>query len=232
LEELAGEFYRWEAATAFAGALLGIDPFDEPNVQESKDATKRLLDALERDGRLPEEPFRTTDAGIGIGAATPLWARMTKGLPAHPSLESALQRFLGLARSDDYVAVLAFVERTAESESAFALLRRAVRNATHLPALQGYGPRYLHSIGQLHKGGPPTGLFLILTADPPSGGDVEIPGSPFTFGQLERAQALGDLESLAAHGKPALRLHLGSDVPAALAALNQAVERAVAARVG
>jgi glucose-6-phosphate isomerase len=231
-EELGGEFLRWEAATAFAGALLGINPFDEPNVQESKDATKRLLDALERDGRLPEEPFRTTDGAIGIGAHPALWSRMTGGLPAHPSLESVLQRFFGLARPDDYVAVLAYVERTAESEAAFALLRRAVRNATHLPILQGYGPRYLHSIGQLYKGGPATGLFLILTADPAPGTDASIPGSPYSFAQLERAQALGDVESLAAHGKAVLRLHLGSDVAAALGALNQAAERAVAAQAG
>ncbi|HSQ60748.1 MAG TPA: hypothetical protein VLT84_10010 [Acidobacteriota bacterium] len=231
-EELAGEFYRWEAATAFAGALLSIDPFDEPNVQESKDATQRILAALARDGRLPEEPARTTDAGIGIAAGAPVWERLTSGLTAHPSLEAVLQRFLALAAPDDYAAVLAYVERTAETESAFALLRRAVRNGTHLPVLQGYGPRYLHSSGQLHKGGPKSGLFLVVTADPEPDRDVAIPGSPYTFGQLQRAQALGDLESLAAHGKPALRLHLGTDVAEGLRKVNEAVERAVAARVG
>jgi len=230
-EALGGEFYRWEAATAFAAALLAIDPFDEPNVQESKDATNRLLGTLRDEGRLPEAPYLATDGAIGIASAGPLWARMTKGLPAHPSLESVLQRFLGLARSDDYVAVLAYVERSAEAESAFALLRRAIRNATHLAVLQGYGPRYLHSIGQLHKGGPPTGLFLVLTADAPAGGDAPIPDSHFSFGQLQRAQALGDLESLAAHEKAAVRLHLGTDVAAALGSLNHAVERAMAARV-
>jgi glucose-6-phosphate isomerase len=231
-EELAGEFYRWEVATAFAGALLAIDPFDEPNVQESKDATQRILAALARDGRLPEEPARTTDAGIGIGAAAPVWERLISGLPAHPGLEAIVQRFLALAAPDDYAAVLAYVERTAESESAFALLRRAVRNATHLPVLQGYGPRYLHSSGQLHKGGPASGLFLVVTADTEPARDVPIPGSAYTFGQLQRAQALGDLESLAAHGKPTLRLHLGTDVAEGLRKVNEAVERAVAARVG
>jgi len=230
-EALGGEFFRWEAATAYAAVLLGIDPFDEPNVKESKDATNRLLDTLRKEGRLPEAPFRATDGGIGIGAADPLWARMTKGLPAHPSLESVLQRFLGLARSDDYVAVLAYMKRTADTESAFALMRRAIRNATHLPVLQGYGPRYLHSIGQLHKGGPPTGLFLVLTTDTAPGEDAPIPESHFSFAALERAQALGDLESLAAHGKAALRLHLGHEPAAALGAINLAVERAVAARV-
>ncbi len=230
-EEIAGEFFRWEAATAFAGAALGINPFDEPNVQESKDATQRLLGALARDGRFPEETPRAEDEGVAIGANAEIWERMTAGLPAHSSLEFALQRFLSLARKDDYLAVLAYIERTAESESAFANLRRAVRNATHLPVLQGYGPRYLHSIGQLYKGGPATGLFLVLTADAPPGTDAAIPGSDFSFAQLLRAQALGDMESLAAHDKPALRLHLGRGVTAGLAVVNQAIERAVAAKV-
>ncbi|MEK7348036.1 MAG: hypothetical protein AABZ94_04130 [Candidatus Eisenbacteria bacterium] len=230
-EEIAGEFFRWEAATAFAGAVLGIDPFDEPNVQESKDATQRLLEALARDGRFPEEPPRAEADGVAIGAEESVWRRMTAGLPAHASLEFALQRFLSLAKPDDYVAVLAYLERTAESEAAFASFRRAVRNATHLPVLQGYGPRYLHSIGQLYKGGPATGLFLVLTADSAGGVDAPIPGSDHSFAQLLRAQALGDLESLAAHEKPALRLHLGRGVAAGLAAVNHAVERAVAAKV-
>jgi hypothetical protein len=156
---------------------------------------------------------------------------MSAGLPAHPSLEFALQRFLSLAQPDDYVAVLAYLERTAASESAFANFRRAVRNATHLPVLQGYGPRYLHSIGQLYKGGPKTGLFLILTADTAKETDVAIPGSDYSFAQLLRAQALGDLESLAAHGKPALRLHLARGVGEGLTAVNQAIERAVASKV-
>lgn len=230
-EEIAGEFFRWEAATAFAGAVLGIDPFDEPNVQESKDATQRLLAAFARDGRFPEAPVRAEDDGVSIGASQEIWERMTAGLPSHSSLEFALQRFLSLARNDDYVAVLAYLERTAESEAAFANVRRAVRNATHLPVLQGYGPRYLHSIGQLYKGGPATGLFLVLTAESPAGTDAAVPGSDYSFAQLLRAQALGDLESLAAHGKPALRLHLGRGVAEGLAAVNQAIERAVAAKV-
>ena len=230
-QEVAGEFFRWEAATAFAGAVLAIDPFDEPNVQESKDATRRLLAALERDGRFPEEAPRSEDSGVAIGADETVWRTMTGGLPAHPSLELVVQRFLTLAKPDDYVALLAYFERTAESEAAFEHLRRAIRNATHLPVLQGYGPRYLHSIGQLFKGGPSTGLFLVLTSDPAPGEDVAIPGADYSFGQLLRAQALGDLESLGAHGKPALRLHLGSDVSAGLRAINQAAERAVAARV-
>jgi hypothetical protein len=229
--EMAGEFVRWEAATAFAGALLGVDPFDEPNVQESKEATRRLLAALEGSGRFPEEAPRSEDAGVAISADEAVWRAITGSLPAHSSLELVIQRFLSLAKPDDYVAVLAYFERTAESEAAFEHLRRAIRNATHLPVLQGYGPRYLHSIGQLYKGGPATGLFFLLTADPAPDVDVAIPGAAYTFGQLLRAQALGDLRTLAAHEKPALRLHLGSDLSAGLRAINQAAERAVAARV-
>jgi transaldolase/glucose-6-phosphate isomerase len=226
-DQIAGEFFRWEVATAVAGAVLRIDPFDEPNVQESKDATKRILERFLDTGAFPVPEPSGNDLGIEISAEAPLWSRLIEGTPGHPSLEMVLNRFLALARPGDYVAFLAFVERNATSEASFALMRRAIRNALRVPALQGYGPRYLHSIGQLFKGGPKTGLFVVLTAAPES--DVPIPGSPFTFGQLETAQALGDFESLAAHGKPVLRLHMAGGSPKGLSVVDAAIERAIAA---
>jgi len=229
-DAIAGEFYRWEVATALAGALLHIDPFDEPNVQESKDATQRILDELARTGRLPMGEPRAQSAGIEIHATDEVWKRVEAGVPSMPSLEMILNRFLSLAAPHSYLAVLAFIERSAASEASFALLRRAIRNAIHVPVLQGYGPRYLHSIGQLYKGGPNEGMFLILTTEHKT--DLPIPGRPFTFGQLETAQALGDYEALAAHGRPALRLHLSHGVEAGLAALTAAVERALSAMQG
>lgn len=229
-DAIAGEFYRWEVATALAGALLQIDPFDEPNVQESKDATQRILGELERAGKLPVGEPRAQSAGIEIHAADDVWKRVQAGVPSMPSLEMILNRFFTLAAPHSYLAVLAFIERTAASEASFALLRRAIRNAIHVPVLQGYGPRYLHSIGQLYKGGPDEGLFLIITTEHKS--DLSVPGKPFTFGQLETAQALGDYEALAAHGRPALRLHLSKGVEAGLPALTAAAERALSAMQG
>jgi len=229
-DAIAGEFYRWEVAVALAGALLHIDPFDEPNVQESKDATQRILDELAKAGRLPTGEPRAQSGGIEIHATNDVWKRIETDIPSMPSLEMILNRFLGLAAPHSYLAVLAFIERTAASEASFALLRRAIRNAIHIPVLQGYGPRYLHSIGQLNKGGPDEGMFLILTTEHKT--DLPIPGKPFTFGQLETAQALGDYEALAAHGRPALRLHFSRGVDAGLATLTAAVERALSAMQG
>jgi transaldolase / glucose-6-phosphate isomerase len=226
-DSIAGEFYRWEVATALAGALLGINPFDEPNVQESKDATLEILGEIERTGSLPESPPRTRGDGVEVHASDALWTRITSGVPSMPSLELVLNRFLALAGHGDYLAILAYMERTAATEASFALLRRAVRNAIHLPVLQGYGPRYLHSIGQLFKGGPPKGFFLEITTADPS--DLPIPGRPYTFGQLEAAQALGDVRSLERHERPVLRLHLARGLETGLASVTQAAERAVSA---
>ena len=138
-----------------------------------------------------------------------------------------LGRFLALKKSGDYLAILAYIERTAATESAFAQLRREIRDAVRIPVLQGYGPRYLHSIGQLYKGGPKTGMFLHLTAA--AGQDLPIPGSGVTFGKLELAQALGDYRSLDSRGKPAMRLHIVGTVAEGLATVSRAVERALVA---
>jgi glucose-6-phosphate isomerase len=226
-DSIAGEFFRWEVATSFAGAVLRIDPFDEPNVQESKDNTKRILDQFTTAGVMPTGQPVARDLGIEVYAEADFWSRIVEGSPAHPSLEMVLHRFLTRARAGEYVALLAFMERTAASEASFALIRRAIRNALRVPVLQGYGPRYLHSIGPLYKGGPRTGLFLVLTAAGET--DLPIPGSPYTFGQVETAQALGDIASLASRGKPALRLPMSHGAGAGLEALGAAVERAIAA---
>lgn len=226
-DQIAAEFFRWEVATAVLGAALRIDPFDEPNVQESKDRTRELLEGFERTGTLPVGEPAARDLGIGMHAEPGFWSRIVEGTPAHPSLEMVLQRFLGRARPGDYVALLAYTPRTAASEASFALMRRAIRNALRVPVLQGYGPRYLHSIGQLYKGGPGTGLFLVLTAAGEI--DLPIPGSSWTFGEVEMAQALGDAAALESRGKPVLRLHLTQGAEAGLEALGAAVERAIAA---
>jgi glucose-6-phosphate isomerase len=193
---LGGEFVRWELATAAAGAILGINPFDEPNVQQAKDATRALLDNFTRDGHLPvPEPDAEFDhASFTLTTAA---RRALAGKPA--------DRLLALVARGDYVGVLAYLPEGPEITSAVRRFRGAVRAQTHAATMFGYGPRYLHSTGQLHKGGPNTGVFLILTAP---GHDASVPGEPFSFGVLELAQALGDLASLDQTGRRALHVHL------------------------
>ena len=206
------------------GAVLRIDPFDEPNVQESKDRTRRILEEFER---TESSPPASRPAAIweSRSSPSPTSGRASSRERPHPSLEMVLQRFLGRARAGEYVALLAYLPRNAASEASFALMRRAIRNALRVPVLQGYGPRYLHSIGQLYKGGPGTGLFLLLTA---AGTRPAGPREPWTFGEVEMAQALGDAASLESRGKPVLRLHLTRG-RSGLEALGAAVERAIAA---
>ena len=207
--ELGGEFFRWEVATAVAGEILGIDPFDQPNVQESKDNTKRLLEEYEKAGRLPEE------AAGPDGAPT--------SLPVgDAALPAALRALLGQAQAGDYVALQAYV---CPGEAVWAELQRArslVRDRLRLATTLGYGPRYLHSTGQYHKGGPNRGVFLQLVGHDPV--DAAIPGRPYTFGVLKRAQARGDLAALRGHGCRVLRVCLGDDVPAGAERLRQALE--------
>jgi glucose-6-phosphate isomerase len=226
-DQLAGEFYRWEVAVALLGAAMGINPFDQPNVEESKKITLRILDAPGHGSSAAEDQPRATDQGVEIHAPDEVWRALLGASPSLPSLEMVLSRFFALARSGDYLALLAYLDRTAASEAAFALIRRAARNALHLPVLQGYGPRYLHSIGQLFKGGPSGGLFLLVTAEHHE--DIAIPGVPYTFGVLEEAQAIGDVQALTGRGKPVIRLHLTQGVEAGLTAIAHAAERALAA---
>ena len=196
--ELGGEFLRWEIAVATAGHVLGIDPFDQPNVQESKDNTKRLLAGFIASGELLEE----LPAGDGRIA-----------FPVRDSeLPAALAAFFAQAAPGDYVALQAYVAPGDEAWGRLQTLRLELRDGLKLATTLGYGPRFLHSTGQLHKGGPNRGLFLQLVGHDPV--DVSIPGQPYSFSVLKRAQARGDLGALRAHGCRALRVCLGDDVPA------------------
>ena len=176
--DLGAEFYRWEFATAVAGAVLGIHPFDQPNVQQAKDMTERVLGRYQESGQLPE-----WDAG--------------------PSLRDLLDR----ARPPEYLAIMAYVRQTPEVDRALDTLRLRVLERHGIATTAGYGPRYLHSTGQLHKGGPASGVFLQLTTDHDP--DVAVPGKPYTFGTLADAQALGDLKALRASGRRAARAKVG-----------------------
>jgi transaldolase/glucose-6-phosphate isomerase len=200
LAGLGGEFFRWEFATAVAGAVLGVDPFDEPNVTESKRNTERVL---------RDQPPR--DPGVPVGGGT---------------LPEQLATHLARVPEHGYAAITAFLAPSPARDDALARLRTVLRDATRRATTVGYGPRYLHSTGQLHKGGPPTGWFLQLIADHPE--DLPVPGHGYSFGTLIDAQADGDLAALQAHGLPVLRIHLGDDPDAGLAALASAFEDALA----
>ncbi|HYN70464.1 MAG TPA: glucose-6-phosphate isomerase [Candidatus Eisenbacteria bacterium] len=207
--DLAGEVVRWEVATAFAGVVLGIDPFDQPNVEEAKERTRRLL------------------AGASRRSAASASEREEE--PLHPQplgeegLAAALKRSLGGRRPPAYLGIQAFIAATPERDTAIAGIRAGL-GATGCATTAGYGPRFLHSTGQLHKGGPPMGWFLQLTADHPR--DRQIPGWPYSFGRLIDAQARGDREAIRAHDRPVVHVHLGPDVDADLAILERAVARA------
>jgi glucose-6-phosphate isomerase/transaldolase/glucose-6-phosphate isomerase len=199
---VGAEFVRWEIATATAGAILSINPFDEPNVQQAKDATGALLRRFAAEGRLPTPPAQLTADGIHLTFGRAVVDRIGAVQEAGP----ALRAFFGLARPGDYIALLAYLPGDPALEDRLAALRSAIRDRTRLATMLGFGPRYLHSTGQLHKGGPDTGQFVLITAD--ARPDLPIPGEPYSFGVLELAQALGDFESLERAGRRVLRLHL------------------------
>ena len=178
--DLGAEFFRWEFATAVAGAQLGIHPFDQPNVQGAKDQTARVLQEYRASGGLPQ-----------------------------PEPADSLNKLLSQAGPGSYLAIMAYIHPTPEVEQSLEKLRRTVTDRYHIATTVGYGPRFLHSTGQLHKGGPGTGLFLQLTEE--RTGDLPIPGEPYTFGVLADAQALGDFQELQALARPAARSLLGSD---------------------
>jgi transaldolase / glucose-6-phosphate isomerase len=217
LYDLGAEFFRWEFATAVAGAALHIDPFDEPNVQESKDNTNDVLAAYERNHSLPVEQPSATHGAVTVYG----------GAPAK-SVADAVRAHLDLANKGDYVALMAYVTPDAANESALQELRVAIRDSRRLATTLGFGPRFLHSTGQLHKGGPNTGVYIQITTDDTQ--DVAIPGKPFTFSILKQAQAAGDLTSLRSHDRRVIRIHIEGDLASGLAELREVARPAAATR--
>jgi len=221
---LGQEFFRWEIATAVAGAVIGINPFDQPDVEASKVATRALTEAYEKAGSLPAESPMFKDNGIAL-FTDDANARALKAAGAGNTLESWLSAHFARIRAGDYFAVLAYIERNDAHLESLQRLRTAIRDRKHIATCVEFGPRFLHSTGQAYKGGPNTGVFLQVTCEDAL--DLEIPGRKATFGVVKAAQARGDFRVLAERGRRVLRAHIVEDVSAGLAALDAAAEHAL-----
>jgi transaldolase/glucose-6-phosphate isomerase len=222
--DLGQEFFRWEIATAAAGSIIGIHPFDQPDVEASKIATRRLTEEYERTGMLPAEtPILTAD-GISLFADERNGARLTAAVGANRSLAGYIKALLDQLTGGDYLALLAYIEMNGAHAETLTSIRRSVRDRRRVATCLGFGPRFLHSTGQAYKGGPNTGVFLQITCH--DAVDLQVPGRKYTFGVVKAAQARGDFEVLNERGRRALRVHL-ADVKTGLPALRAAVEQAL-----
>ncbi len=218
--EIGQEYFRWEIATAVAGSVIGINPFDQPDVEAAKVVARQLTTEYEQKGSLPKETARFEQDGISLFTDDANWD-VIKGAS---KLEDVLRHFLTRLTPGDYFAVLGYIQMNAQHEAALQRIRHAVRNTTHNATCLGFGPRFLHSTGQAYKGGPNSGVFLQITCDHKD--DVKVPGQRYTFGVVEAAQARGDFSVLTERKRRALRVHL-ADVGAGLARLEKAVTAAL-----
>jgi glucose-6-phosphate isomerase len=215
--DLGEQFLLWEIATVTAAALLKVNPFDRPNIEEPEEYAGRLLNRVREEGRVPEARMEMAEGQL----------RMYQAGGAY-SVSQAVSTFLDLVKENDYFAFLAYLTEDEATERGLQSIRALIRNRLRIATTIGYGPRYLHSTGQLHKGGPNTGLFILLTGDPVE--DTGIPGQPYTFGMLMRAQALADFEALRKHRRRVLRIHLTGDISKGLAALEGIIRAVVPMR--
>ena len=224
LAGLGEEFLRWEIATAVASSVLGVDPFDEPNVTEAKLASQQALDHAVAEGKLPSREVVASREDVRAEAPRSVIEALRPRLAADADPAAWAAALVSLAMPGDYFAILAYFHTTPERDRQLEKLRIAARTTAGVATTVGYGPRFLHSTGQLHKGGPATGVFLQLTAD--EGADVAIPGKPFGFGTLIAAQAWGDFEVLERRGRRVVRVHLGGNPERALDHIIEALQTA------
>jgi transaldolase/glucose-6-phosphate isomerase len=221
---LGQEFFRWEFATAVAGSIIGINPFDQPDVEASKDETRKLTEQFERTGSLPSETPFFEDNDIKLFADETNTADL-KVFGSDASLPGYLKAHLDRLKLNDYFALLAYVEMNDEHAQLLQQARQAVRDVKQVATCLGFGPRFLHSTGQAYKGGPNTGVFLQITCD--DAHDLPVPDQKYTFGIVKAAQARGDFEVLAERGRRALRVHLGADLRSGLQKLASAIKQAL-----
>jgi transaldolase/glucose-6-phosphate isomerase len=220
--QLGQEFFRWEMATAVAGSIIGINPFDQPDVEAAKVKTRDLTEAYEKAGALPEARAFFEGDGIKLFADPRNEAALK---PQATNLTAALKAHFGRIGAGDYAALLAYIERSPAHIEVMQRIRRTIRDRTRAATCVGFGPRFQHSTGQAYKGGPNSGVFLQITCDDPE--DLPVPGQSYTFGIVKEAQARGDFEVLAERGRRALRAHITGNLDAGLATLSRAVEQAL-----
>jgi transaldolase / glucose-6-phosphate isomerase len=223
--DLGQEFFRWEIATAVAGSILKINPFNQPDVEASKIVTRQLTEAYEKSGKLPEESPIFDDGSIKLFTDERNAANLNKLAGTDRSLTGFLRAHLSQFNPGDYMALLGFIEMNGAHEKSLQAMRHAVRDRKHVATCLGFGPRFLHSTGQAYKGGPNTGVFLQITCD--DANDLPVPGQKYTFGTVKAAQARGDFQVLADRKRRALRVHLPKDVEAGLENLGRAVVSAL-----
>ena len=221
---VAQEFFRWEIATAVVGAVMGIHPFDQPDVESAKIAARKLTDAYEQSGALPTETPILEDAGIKLYADAANAAQLA-ALAGAPTLEAYLKAHLGRIGPGDYAALLAFLPMNGPTQAILEGARLVIRDGTRAAVCLGFGPRFLHSTGQVYKGGANNGVFVQITCDEAE--ELPVPGKRYGFGIVKAAQARGDFAVLAERGRRALRVHLGPDPVAGLERLASAIGRAL-----
>jgi len=225
--DLGGQFYLWEFATAVMGAVLGINPFDEPNVKESKDNTGNVLIYFDENKKLPETVPQVKFKDLKVYVDEKLFS---KKLPDEKKLkkwnaEDYTQFFFKQSKRGDYVAMMAYIQKNKKNEKLLQNIRELIRNEKKLATTQGYGPRFLHSTGQLHKGGAGNGMFIQIISDDAK--DLEIPGKPYSFGVLKQSQAIGDYESLLKHKRRVLKVNVGSDIEKGLKEFYKLLKKAI-----
>ena len=221
--DLGQEFFRWEIATAVAGSIIGINPFNQPDVEASKIATRNLTSEYEKTGALPEERPLIDRDGIKLFTDTKNAEALAKAAGNDQSLVGFLRAHLNRMQAGDYFALLAYVQMNGANEDKLQAIRHMLRDSKRVATCLGFGPRFLHSTGQAYKGGPDSGVFLQITCD--DAVDLPIPGQRYTFGIVKAAQARGDFQVLAERNRRALRVHLGEDVQKGLVTLQSAIKQ-------
>ncbi len=223
--ELGQEFFRWEIATAVAGSIIGINAFNQPDVEASKIETRKLTDEYEKSGSLPQETPFFEEKGVKLYSDDKNAAALKQAAGKDAMLTAYLRAHVNRLKEGDYFAVLGYVERNEQNRTELQSIREAVRDKKHVATCLGFGPRFLHSTGQAYKGGPNSGVFLQITCD--DAADLPVPGKKYTFGIVKAAQARGDFNVLTERGRRALRVHLTGDLTAGLKTLQQAVQQAL-----
>jgi transaldolase/glucose-6-phosphate isomerase len=223
--DLGQEFFRWEIATAVAGSIIGINPFNQPDVEAAKIATKNLTSEYEKQGSLPAEHPFFEGGGIKLYSDDKNTEALKKAAGGDLTVTGYLRAHLNRLHAGDYFAILAYIEMNDAHQSALQTIRHTIRDKKRVATCAEFGPRFQHSTGQAYKGGPNSGVFLQITCD--DAADIPVPEQKYTFGIVKAAQARGDFQVLAERDRRALRIHLGADVAAGLRTLSSAVRQAL-----